>query len=67
MNAIDTSDISEWFKYNSTYSFLNRINATIAAVSIIYFIQHYSLLSQLIYPPILGQYIYMTKLYLSEN
>lgn len=34
MNAIDTSDISEWFKYNSTYSFLHRINATVAAVSI---------------------------------
>ncbi|XP_037028126.1 uncharacterized protein LOC119068585 isoform X2 [Bradysia coprophila] len=34
MNAIDTSDISEWFKYNSTYSFLHRINASVAAVNL---------------------------------
>lgn len=34
MTAIDTSDISEWFKYNSTYSFLPRINASIAALDL---------------------------------
>ncbi|KAJ6639187.1 hypothetical protein Bhyg_11927 [Pseudolycoriella hygida] len=28
-NAIDISDISDWFKYNSTYSFLPVINATV--------------------------------------
>lgn len=28
MKAIDISDIGEWFKYNSTYSFLSQINAT---------------------------------------
>lgn len=27
MNAIDTSDISEWFNLNSTYSFLHQISA----------------------------------------
>lgn len=32
MKAIDTSDISEWFKYNSTYSFLHQINATSDAI-----------------------------------
>lgn len=28
MKAIDTSDISQWFKYNSTYSFLHQMNTS---------------------------------------
>lgn len=34
MQAIDTSDIGDWFKYNSTYSFLHQINITSDAVNL---------------------------------
>lgn len=34
MHAIDTSDISDWFKYNSTYSFLQQIDATTEPVNL---------------------------------
>lgn len=34
MHAIDTSDVSEWFKYNATYSFLHQINATSDAINL---------------------------------
>lgn len=32
-NAIDTHDISTWFKHNKTFEFLPRINVSIAGVS----------------------------------
>lgn len=35
MNAINTSDISEWFKwFNSTYSFLHQINPTAESINL---------------------------------
>lgn len=37
MTAIDTSDVPEWFRFNSTYSFLHQISPNASNVSLPFF------------------------------